>query len=263
MGAAADARPGGDGGPTVASSAGCGSMNPGGRFTIPVVTGDSRPYEIVLPKSYDGVRPYPITFYLHGRGNTIEHKEDEVASSDVAIVVYPKSIGSGWETASDNPDGNLAMLRAILKVVADKYCVNPKRVIMTGFSSGCWFTSRLACLMKSELAGIVASGCGLDAAGQCPDKVPAIQIVGNGDPSYSKPGFAPKAAEFYRSRNACAMTTKPGKVPTCADYDGCAPGYPVSFCQFQGGHMWSTAVGPKAVIDLLSRLGAAISEGSP
>jgi polyhydroxybutyrate depolymerase len=235
-------------------SAGCGMMNAGGSFTIPIVTGATRPYDVVLPKNYDGQKAYPLVFYLHGRGNVIEHKEAELASSDTAIVFYPKSIGTGWEGQADNPAGNLQMIRDIIKIVAAKYCVNMKRIIATGFSSGCWFTSRLGCLMKTELAGMVASGCGLDPAGQCMDKLPAIQIVGDTDPNYSLPGFAPKAADFYRSRNGCAMTQKPGRVMTCMDYDGCANGYPASFCRFPGGHQWSMAVGPKAIIDLLARI---------
>jgi len=123
-------------------------------------------------------------------------------------------------------------------------------VIMTGFSSGCWFTSRLACTMKDQLAGVVGAGCGLDPMGKCMDQKPVTYIIGRGDPRF---GDAAMTAEFYRARNACMMTRTAGKVPPCEDYQGCAAGFPTSYCLHPGGHQWP-GFASKAVVELLSRL---------
>jgi polyhydroxybutyrate depolymerase len=241
-----------DGGTPAATSAGCGMNKPGGVFEI--TAGASRTnYRLVLPKGYDGTKPYPVIFYLHGRGNGIEGQGNlntDIAAADLGLVVYPKSFGgSGWEVPNrDKPEENQALLKALLEHLQADYCVNPRKVIMTGFSSGCWLTSRLACTMKDQLAGVVGAGCGLDPMGKCTDKIPTTYIIGRGDPRF---GDAAMTTEFYRTRNACMMTRAAGKVPPCEDYQGCA--MPTSYCLHPGGHQWP-GFASKAVVDLLSKL---------
>jgi polyhydroxybutyrate depolymerase len=213
------------------------------------------PYRVVLPTAYDPAKPYPVVFYLHGRGNNIEGQANltrDVAMANLGIVVYPKSFGaSGWETpGNDRPVENLALLRALIKKLGEQYCVDPRRIIMSGFSSGCWFASRLACSMKDELAAVVAAGCGLDPMGKCPDQKPITYIIGRGDPSFSK---AAATTEFYRTRNACQMTRKPAGTAPCEAYDGCAPGMPTAYCLHPGGHMWP-GFASQAIVELLQHL---------
>jgi polyhydroxybutyrate depolymerase len=244
-----------DAGDSPAASAGCGGPSkPGGVFDITAGASTTN-YRLILPKGYDGKKPYPVVFYLHGRGNGIEGQGNlntDVAAADLGLVVYPKSFGgSGWEVPNrDKPEENLALLGALLEHLKQDYCVNPRKVIMTGFSSGCWFTSRLACTMKAQLAGVVAAGCALDPMGKCMDKIPVTFIIGRGDPRF---GDAAMTADFYRSRNACMMTRAAGKVAPCEDYQGCAAGFPTAFCVHPGGHMWP-GFASKTVVELLSRL---------
>jgi poly(3-hydroxybutyrate) depolymerase len=242
-----------EGGPATPSS-GCGRSNPAGTFMIMAGTLQT-PYRVVLPTSYDSAKPYPVVFYLHGRGNNIEGQGNltrDVAGANLGIVVYPKSYGaSGWEVPNrDRPEENVTLLRALIKHLGEQYCVDGKRIIMTGFSSGCWFASRLACTMKDELAGVVAAGCGLDPMGRCPDRKPISYIIGRTDPSFSG---AAAATEFYRTRNACQMTRTPAATAPCEQYDGCAPGMPTAYCLHPGGHMWP-AFASKAVVELLEKL---------
>jgi polyhydroxybutyrate depolymerase len=252
---AADAAPpAAEAGAPPATSAGCGMNKPGGIFEI--TAGAARTnYRLVLPKGYDGMKPYPVVFYLHGRGNGIEGQGNlntDVAAADLGLVVYPKSFGgSGWEVPNrDKPDENLALLKALLDHLQQDYCVNPRKVIMTGFSSGCWFASRLACTMKDQLAGVVAAACGLDPMGKCMDRKPITYIIGRGDQRF---GDAAMTAEFYRTRNGCTMTRAAGKVPSCEEYQGCAEGFPATYCPHAGGHQWP-GFASKAVVELLSRL---------
>jgi polyhydroxybutyrate depolymerase len=213
------------------------------------------PYRVVLPTNYDPQRPYPLVFYLHGRGNGIEGQGNlnrDVAGANLGIVAYPKSFGgTGWEVPGrDRPDENLALLRALIKHLGDQFCVDPKKIIITGFSSGCWFASRLACTMKDEIAGVVAAACGLDPMGRCPDRKPLTYIIGRGDRAFAG---APAAAEFYRSRNACQMTSKPTATAPCELYDGCAANMPATYCAHPGGHQWP-GFAAKAVVDMLGKL---------
>jgi poly(3-hydroxybutyrate) depolymerase len=246
---------GGDAAPAAGgASAGCGKSNPAGTFMI--MAGNAQtPYRVVLPAMYDSARPYPVVFYLHGRGNNIEGQSNltrDVAGANLGIVVYPKSFGgSGWEVPNrDRPEENLALLKALVQRLGEQYCIDSKRIIMSGFSSGCWFASRLACTMKDQLAAVVAAGCGLDPMGRCPDRKPVTYIIGRGDGAFSG---APAAAEFYRNRNGCQMTRKPAAAAPCEEFEGCAPGLPTAYCPHPGGHQWPGFAG-QAVVELLKKL---------
>ena len=236
-----------------APAAGCGARNPGGMFTIKAGAAQT-PYRVVLPASYDPGKRYPVVFYLHGRGNGIEGQGNlnrDIAEANLGIVVYPKSFGgTGWEVPGrDKPAENLALLRALIQHLGTQYCVDSKKIVMTGFSSGCWFASRLACTMKDELLGVVAAACGLDAMGKCPDKKPVTYIIGRGDAAFAG---APAAAEFYRTRNGCMMTRKAAATAPCEGYDGCAAGAPATYCVHPGGHQWP-GFASKSVLDLLGQ----------
>ena len=229
-------------------------MNPGGTFNI-MAGAAMTPYRVVLPTTYDAQKPYPVVIYLHGRGNNIEGQGNitrDVAGANLGIVVYPKSFGgSGWEVPNrDRPEENLALLRALLVRLGEQYCIDSKKVVLSGFSSGCWFASRMACDMKDQLAAVVAAGCGLDPMGRCPDKKPVTYIIGRGDGQFAG---APAAADFYRTRNGCQMTRKPAATAPCEQYDGCAAGFVTSYCAHPGGHQWP-AFGGQAVVEALQKL---------
>jgi poly(3-hydroxybutyrate) depolymerase len=215
----------------------------------------STPYRVVLPTGYDQNKPYPVVFYLHGRGNGIEGQGNlnrDVAGANLGIVVYPKSYGgSGWEVPNrDRPEENLALLRALIAHLGRQYCVDPKKVVITGFSSGCWFASRLACTMKDEIAGVVAAACGLDPMGRCPDRKPVTYIIGRGDGAFSG---APAADEFYRTRNGCMTTRKAAMPAPCELHDGCAAGFPATYCVHPGGHQWP-GFASQAAVEMLRGL---------
>jgi poly(3-hydroxybutyrate) depolymerase len=233
-------------------SAGCGKNNPGGMFMIPAGTGQ-QPYLVVLPKSYDGKKPYPLVFYLHGRGNDLADRprnlETALAAADLAIVIYAKSITSGWEVPNrDRPEEHTTMLRAIKQRALDQYCVDASKVVMTGFSSGGNFIGYLQCTMASEIAAAVIAGGSTHA--ECTGKLPAMVIVGRGDPSFPA---AERSADYLRTRNGCMMARMPGAVAPCENYTGCPAGAATTFCPFAGGHMWP-GFAASAVADLLRHL---------
>jgi polyhydroxybutyrate depolymerase len=243
-----------DGAAPAGKSPGCGTMKPAGTFMISAGAAQT-PYRVVLPSTYDAAKPYPVVFYLHGRGNNIEGQGTitrDVAGANLAIVVYPKSFGSdGWEVPNrDKPEENTALLRALIQHLGNEYCIDRSKIIMTGFSSGCWLASRLACTMKDQLAGVVAAGCGLDPRGKCEDRKPVTYIIGRGDGQFAG---APAAADFYRTRNGCTMTRAAAAPAPCESYAGCAAGFPTTYCAHAGGHSWP-AFGGQSVVEMLEGL---------
>jgi len=234
------------------------------------VGGAQQPYLVVLPAGYDPDRPYPLVFYLHGRGDHPEeapaHSADVIAAltgrSDLgvdggapaavppprtpAIVVYPRALSSGWE---EKEGPHTEMLRSIRADVSRRFCVDPARWVVVGFSSGGWFTSMIACTLANDLAGVVIASAGLKR--RCGGRKPALVIAAIGEPDY---GAAHAAAEDFRTRDGCTADTAPAPVAPCLAYQGCAAAAPSLFCPWKGTHEWPTAFGGAAVADFLSRL---------
>ena len=249
-GAADSAMAASDAGPPAGGSPGCGKPALGGERTV-TIDGLQRIFAVFLPKSYDPDRPYPLVFYLHGRGDhpetAPEHSADLIeALSDRAILVYPRALSSGWE---EKEDQHTRMLKLIKQQVMDSTCVDAKRFVVAGFSSGGWLTSMVGCTMADEIAGIVIASAGLKR--RCAGKQPALVIAALQEPDF---GAARAAADYLRTRNGCTATTMPAAVAPCASYQGCAPGFSATFCPWDGTHLWPTTFGGRAVADFLSRL---------
>src|SRR5881394_3927677 len=132
--------------PPPGGSAGCGTLAPDGELTV-TIDGMQRIFAVFLPKAYVPNRAYPLVFYLHGRGDhpetAPEHSMDLVdALSDRTILVYPRALSSGWEELEAQ---HTRMLELIKQQVLERYCVDAKKFVVAGFSSGGWFTSMFGC----------------------------------------------------------------------------------------------------------------------
>ena len=86
----------------------------------------------------------------------------------------------------------------------------------------------------APMSGAIWSGCDeSDKANVGP--IAMWQSHGNND------GTVPLSAgkdglNFILKRNGCGNQTKPVDPSPCVEYQGCKEGYPVIFCQFNGGH---------------------------
>jgi hypothetical protein len=50
------------------------------------------------------------------------------------------------------------------------------------------------------------------------------------------------ARDEFLARNGCGTATTPVNPSPCVTYSGCRAGYPVTWCEFNGGHSpWSPA----------------------
>ena len=183
-----------------------------------VVGGGSRTYVLVVPKSASAVSALPIVFVFHGDGGTGAGVRAQLAleapAGDGAIFVYPNGVqrADGWwdldKPATTNPD--IAFFDAMLATLKTRYCVDAKRVFVTGFSRGGFFTNHLGCHRGDVLRAIApqsgggpyAAPGGYNADGQlvCPTPpVPALIIHGNADGTVKNDPKAPEGGwqAFY------------------------------------------------------------------
>lgn len=232
-------------------SEGCGKTatrpDPATKQTLSV-SGTNRTYLLFLPTNYDKSKEYPVVFAFHGGGgNGAAARNDfklEAAANNGAILVYPDG---GWNYGTGT---DVAFFDVILKDMKTKYCLNTKRVFVTGFSLGGIFSNGLGCLRGgTTVRGIVpVAGSGPNPnmapaqsaiacpVGTPPSDVPTMVIHGTADAN-ALYKYGQWAAEFWRKWNGATTTTTtpPSPFAGCVDYQGGR--VPVRFCTHSGGHI--------------------------
>ena len=132
--------------------------------------GLERTYLLHIPTGYDGAKPLPLVFVLHGAGGNGKQMENLTGFSTKAdaekfIVVYPNGTGDPqiWATGmSPHPYStadDVGFIRALLNKLEHDLSVDHKRVFCCGFSSGAMMSYRLGAEMSERFAAIgIASG---------------------------------------------------------------------------------------------------------
>jgi predicted peptidase len=95
-------------------------------------------YAISIPKNYSPGNPVPLVLALHfsgrpsGAGQQLLRILVGPAFEGLgAIIVAPDSIGGGWETSAND-----RAVVALLDGVQAAYRIDPKKIVVTGFSMG-------------------------------------------------------------------------------------------------------------------------------
>jgi predicted peptidase len=152
--------------------------------------GDTLPYRLLLPKNYDGLKKYPIVFFLHGageRGNDNERQlgsaanlflKDSLREKYTAIVVFPQCPkGGSWSSSKwvfdtipnqkpdpTKPKGHFEFppnatatkeMKLLMKLIGDlenKYKLDKERFYVGGFSMGAMGTFELVNYMQNKFA---------------------------------------------------------------------------------------------------------------
>lgn len=127
---------------------------------LKLADGSTRNVSIFLPFDYDGRRPFPAIVFLQGLG---EGGSDGVKNTTVGlgpaiarrperfpfIAIFPQS-GGPWSS-----DGAQQLAINVLDAAAAKYRIDPKRIYLTGLSTGGYGTWKLAATYPDRFAAIV------------------------------------------------------------------------------------------------------------
>ncbi len=160
--------------------------------------GVKMPYQIYLPKNYDGIKKYPLVFVLHGAGQRLQSPDmvlkryesatvwakDSEKGINECIVVSPQCAeanGMGWTyftfildgVGPANPYELTKWGRSaykLLQKIKNEYSVDLSRIYLTGVSMGGFGTFELAIEHPDEFAAI-APICG----GADPERAEALK----------------------------------------------------------------------------------------
>lgn len=227
--------------PVVVASLGCaGGLLPTGPCldhfdgpalaTCEVPGWKGRPYDLVLPDSYDGQTPVPVVLALHGGGGNKAAAArsscpggslDDPSCLHVhgrshgTAVVYPSGVKSAvgnfrsWNAGGGGPEwrctggraceegvDDVAYIAAVLDDLEGRVAVDVRRVSATGLSNGGAMSHRLACDLSDRIAAIapVGGAMQLTTTGSCtPGRpVPVLQVHGTEDPCWRYDGGVPE-----------------------------------------------------------------------
>lgn len=252
-GSAAVAGSGGGGGSGSRTSAGCGKATTleSGRATIDS-GGMNREYILQLPDDYSPTNPYKLIFGWHWRGGQASDVATggtvglgnyyglEDLADGSAIFVSPEGLDQGWANTGGR---DIAFLKAMLARFESELCIDLDRIFSTGFSYGGMMSFAIACEMGdvfralAPMSGALYSGCGNGT-----DPIALFGTHGTSD-NVVPIGDGRTALQEVLDRNHCSSETSPTTPSGCVTYQGCDEGYPVTWCEFDGGHSpqrWSS-----------------------
>jgi poly(3-hydroxybutyrate) depolymerase len=219
-----------------------------GRNTINV-NGLEREYIIDIPDNYDINNAYTLVFAWHWMGGSA----DDVAGSgwganagyyglkalanDTAIFVAPhrySEADNGWPNTNGR---DIDFFKAMIDLFFDSLCIDESKIFSTGFSYG----GMMSFAVGREMAEIVRAIAPYSGALWTPhndnNNLPTAAWIAHGTGDDVVGIDAGRSArDSYISRNNCSSNTVPVDPAPCVEYQGCDEGYPVVWCEFNGGH---------------------------
>jgi polyhydroxybutyrate depolymerase len=125
-------------------------------------------------------------------------------------------------------------------LVAKEWCIDEKRVFVTGHSDGGTASMALAVLDKTKkipaaIAPSAAGWTGKDLESfQCPDPIPIMIMHSKNDSLF--PGWGAQTATWWGACNHCDVTKTKNVEGGCLAYQGCATNGPTLYCEGIGSH---------------------------
>ena len=239
------AAPHADGPELALPSAGCAAPRPAVSFEPHDLTtdGGTRRLFVSAPAASEG--PRSLVVVLHGNGSSAEDIRRtlplEARLGATSVVVYPEARAHAWDVdAPVATNADIAFVRTAVTWVESSFCVDTRRRAITGFSSGGYLASALACECDFRAVATHASGgpAPVDDAPDSPSGLfrctPAAALVFHGVDDRDVPlEEGMRAAERWRVINRCAPSVTGDGM--CEVFGACDR--PVERCVVHGlGH---------------------------
>ena len=157
-----------------------------------------------------------------------------------AIYVTPQGLqagsnGAGWANTNGQ---DIAFTKAMLADVQGKYCIDNARIFSVGFSYGGMMSFAIGCEMSSVFRAIAPMSGSLYSDFNCKGTGPHVAMWGSHGLNDTVVPIADgrSARDKILLENHCGTTTTPVDPSPCVKYQGCDPGYDVTWCEWDGPH---------------------------
>ncbi len=225
-------------------SSGCGSNGfITGERTI-LSNGVERTYFVKMPGNYDPMTLYPLVFGFHGAsGDYTSFTElggydfQDVVGEE-AILVFPNGLPNEAGLTQWDHESDLIFFDDLYGELEINLCFDTRKVFAAGHSAGGGFTHTLGCKRGDVLRAIAPVAGSLLDYESCVGQVAVIQIHGSNDRVVPM-GLIRPARDYWIAINGCNKAgVQEGVDPVCEAYSECDSGFPVEYCEHDGGHEW-------------------------
>ena len=176
------------------TSAGCGKapVAAAGTTDLHLESGGvDRVYEVDVPPSYDGTKPYAVVLDLHPLSVSYKVVGAVSGITDMAsrydfIDVAPSGRLDGpipfWNAAPVRDNYDVDYIDQLVDQLEGTLCVDTSRIFSAGMSNGAQMSSLLACRLPNKIASITAVA-GVEFLAPCDGPpVPILAFHGTADP---------------------------------------------------------------------------------
>lgn len=194
-------------------------------------------YMVKTPINYDASIAHPLLMvYAPARTNRYESEDFMHLTQDataagfiVAYADHRKMTPEAMEALADIPGE-----------IEKKWCIDKKRIFLTGHSDGGTTAMGIAFLngTKHIPAAIAPSAAGIRGEDlkeySCPDPLPVLVMHSSHDILF--PGYGKEAMQWWASCNGCETAPSVKGADGCVTYRGCKNNVTTRYCEGRGTH---------------------------
>jgi polyhydroxybutyrate depolymerase len=206
-------------------------------------------YMVKTPANYNSNIAHPLLMvYAPARTNRYESEDfvhlTQEATTAGFIVAY-----ADHRTMTPKTIEELAEIPGLIE---QKWCIDKKRIFLTGHSDGGTAAMAIAFIngTKHIPAAIAPSAAGIRGEDlktyQCPNPLPVMIMHSSQDRHF--PGYGKEAIQWWAACNGCGTTSLVKDAEGCVTYKGCTNNVTTRYCEGTGTHSeWPG--NNKAIID--------------
>ena len=216
---------------------------PGTREGPAGITDDERSakgiaYNVRTPANYDPTAAHPLLMVYAPAGINQFRNEGFTGLTQEATQA---GLIVGYANRQRLSIRVIEELGTIPNLIADKWCVDPERIFLTGHSDGGTVAVALAVLEQTQhipkaIAPSAAGFTAEDLAGfTCPAPL-SVMIMHSAEDQHF-PGYGQQIADWWAACNGCAGESHPQQADGCRIYPNCASGVTTLYCEGTGSHL--------------------------
>jgi polyhydroxybutyrate depolymerase len=194
-------------------------------------------YMVKTPANYNATIAHPLLM-VYAPARTNRHESEKLVSLTQEATAAGFIVAYADHRAM-SPD-TIEKLAEIPGLIEQKWCVDHKRIFLTGHSDGGTTAMAIAFLndTKHIPAAIAPSAMGIRGedlkAYQCPNPLPVMVMHSGQDVHF--PGYGKEAIQWWAACNGCEATPPVKDANGCVTYKGCKNKVTTRYCEGTGPH---------------------------
>ena len=195
-------------------------------------------FSVRTPANYDPTVSHPLLMVYAPAGSSRFRSE---RFTDLTFAATAAGFVVAYADARRLSLGVIPDLGTIPQLIAKKWCIDEKRIYLTGHSDGGTVALALALLDETRHipAAIAPSAAGFTKADletfSCPDSLSAMILHSADDQLF--PGFGAEIASWLAACNGCQEHPGEKDENGCMTYSGCKAGGKMVYCEGTGSHI--------------------------